>query len=94
MINKFFLDALTNKEIIAPIFDKSLHNGQGDRAGFKKFENVDILIFEGWFVGYRAVREEILVEFIKNYEYEAMKLAKFSNELLKSYEKAWNLLDL
>ncbi len=39
--------------IEVPIFDKSLHNGNGDRVGFEKWEFMpDFVIFEGWFIGF------------------------------------------
>lgn len=38
-----------------PRFDKSLHNGMGDRTTPECFENIDILLFEGWFVGARPI---------------------------------------
>ena len=38
--------------IYIPEFDKSLFKGEGDRVGFKCYNNMpDIVIFEGWFVG-------------------------------------------
>jgi len=41
-----------------PRFDKALHGGQGDRVGFKTVEGVDIVIFEGWFLGAQPVEPE------------------------------------
>ncbi|MGQ9870339.1 glycerate kinase [Leptodesmis sp.] len=38
-----------------PRFDKSLHNGMGDRTTPDIVETVDIVLFEGWFVGCRPV---------------------------------------
>lgn len=41
-----------------PIFDKSLNNGQGDRSGFSEYlttQDVDVVIFEGWFNGLLAL---------------------------------------
>lgn len=67
-----------------PIFDKSLHKGQGDRAGFKTIENldtIDMCIFEGWYTGLNSVSEDKLP--VKS------ELAKFSNEQLKGY-KGWD----
>lgn len=34
-----------------PRFDKSCHGGAGDRSGFEPVEPVDLVLFEGWFVG-------------------------------------------
>jgi D-glycerate 3-kinase len=41
--------------ILVPRFDKSAHQGAGDRAGFETVEAADIVLFEGWFVGARPV---------------------------------------
>ena len=42
-----------------PVFDKSLHNGDGDRLPEEEWRNVqgkiDILIFDGWCVGAQPV---------------------------------------
>lgn len=38
-----------------PRFDKSLHQGQGDRINPVPVQNIDILLFEGWFVGVRPI---------------------------------------
>jgi D-glycerate 3-kinase len=41
--------------IAIPRFDKSLHNGMGDRSQPELVQNIDIVLFEGWFVGVRPV---------------------------------------
>ncbi|CAK6695155.1 phosphoribulokinase [Synechococcus sp. BA-124 BA4] len=43
-----------------PRFDKRLLAGQGDRAGWRRFEAVDVLVLEGWLVGCRALGEAAL----------------------------------
>lgn len=41
-----------NHDLIAiPQFDKSLHHGMGDRVSPKLVQDIDIVLFEGWFVG-------------------------------------------
>lgn len=66
-----------------PVFDKSLHNGQGDRiASFEK-KKCDLLIFEGWFNGYRHI-ENLKPENINSKFYN-------SNNNLKNYEKYWDM---
>lgn len=42
-----------------PRFDKSLHDGMGDRIEPELVDNVDIVLFEGWFVGCRPVNPEV-----------------------------------
>lgn len=41
--------------IAIPRFDKSLHNGSGDRIAPEYIEGADIVLFEGWFVGARPI---------------------------------------
>ncbi|MCM1984594.1 glycerate kinase [Lyngbya confervoides] len=38
-----------------PRFDKSAHQGQGDRTASERVSGVDVLLFEGWFVGLRPL---------------------------------------
>lgn len=38
-----------------PRFDKSAYNGAGDRTTPEKVSNIDIVLFEGWFVGVRPI---------------------------------------
>lgn len=38
-----------------PRFDKSLHDGTGDRTTPEQVENIDITLFEGWFVGVQPI---------------------------------------
>jgi len=42
-----------------PRFDKSLHQGMGDRIAPEVVCDVDILLFEGWFVGVRPVDPQV-----------------------------------
>lgn len=71
-----------------PRFDKSLKGGEGDRATFEEFRNIDIVLFEGWFVGYRALNEsDVEGEGIEG------EFAKEVNKLLKDYECIWDLMD-
>jgi len=41
--------------ISIPRFDKSLHNGAGDRTMPEQVQNIDIILFEGWFVGVQPI---------------------------------------
>lgn len=41
--------------IAVPRFDKSLHDGSGDRIEPEFIQGIDILLFEGWFVGARPI---------------------------------------
>lgn len=41
--------------VALPRFDKSMHGGEGDRTAPEWVQDVDILLFEGWFLGARPV---------------------------------------
>lgn len=43
------------KSIAVPRFDKSAWGGAGDRAEPEMVENIDIVLFEGWFVGVHPI---------------------------------------
>jgi len=45
----------TNEPIWMPRFDKSLHGGMGDRISPIAISGIDVLLFEGWFVGIRPI---------------------------------------
>ena len=52
------------KETCIPSYDKSAYNGQGDRTSNQKWntvnskgeESIEVVIFEGWCVGFRALK--------------------------------------
>jgi D-glycerate 3-kinase len=66
LAEKFFAALLTGEDIAVPAFDKSKFNGEGDRVPDSEWERVaadppvDILIFEGWCVGFQALPDEEL----------------------------------
>lgn len=51
-------------DLLLPSFDKSQFNGEGDRvlrdrwARIKRNDPIDVLIFEGWCVGFQALSDE------------------------------------
>lgn len=45
----------SKKSISIPRFDKSLWRGKGDRIEPEIVETIDIVLFEGWFVGVRPI---------------------------------------
>jgi D-glycerate 3-kinase len=46
------------RPIAIPRFDKSLHGGSGDRIQPEFIHGVDVVLFEGWFVGLQPIPEE------------------------------------
>lgn len=89
-----FLAGKTGLEIL--IYDKSQHNGAGDRVGTTKLPiNTQCILLEGWMLGFQPVDESILK---KRLEY--INLAKLSikvtlqnlseiNDNLKEYVPIW-----
>ena len=80
--------------ITVPRFDKSLHSGNGDRTLPETIENIDIVLFEGWFVGVRPIDSAafntpplpIITEADKAF-------ARDMNDLLHDYLPLWQRLD-
>ncbi len=81
-------------DISLPRFDKSLHNGAGDRIKPEVIPQPDILLFEGWFVGVKPIAER----FFANppapiITPEDQQFAVDCNRRLRSYEPLWTKLD-
>lgn len=74
------------KEILLPRYDKSLHFGRGDRAPESAWPSVstpiDVVLFEGWMLGFRPVGEEAAAAVSPH-------LPAVDN-FLKEYEGAWD----
>lgn len=80
--------------IFIPRFDKSLYGGDGDRIEPEKVEKIDILIFEGWFVGVRPIAAEAFDS--PPYPIvtpEDKQFARDINERLRDYLPLWERLD-
>ncbi|KAG0702876.1 P-loop containing nucleoside triphosphate hydrolase protein [Suillus ampliporus] len=98
-------DAQTTVDI--PFFDKSLFNGQGDRASHGETVTgpVDVVVLEGWCVGFFPTSEELVEERWKEpvptLEPNAFDMKTFVsvddvlvvNEQLKRYVEWWKALD-
>lgn len=84
----------SNQPVAIPRFDKSLHNGNGDRIEPQLIDNVEIIFFEGWFVGAIPVDENVFLNppfpIITS---EDIKFAQDINEQLKQYLPLWQRLD-
>ncbi|KAG6837077.1 hypothetical protein H0H93_015345 [Arthromyces matolae] len=94
-------------DVELPSFDKSLFNGEGDRlpSGIIIDKPVDVVILEGWCVGFYPIStEELSARWNGVWREEAMKLhlpdlvSKFDlervNESLRSYTELWSFFDL
>ncbi|MBE9221513.1 glycerate kinase [Cyanobacterium stanieri LEGE 03274] len=101
---------LESRPVAIPRFDKSLHNGKGDRTlssyngnmalpnttllNNQISHNIDVIFFEGWFVGVQPIDEN---EF-NNPPHPIIspadkKFARDCNQRLKEYLPLWKLID-
>jgi D-glycerate 3-kinase len=78
-----------------PRFDKSLHGGEGDRVAPEWVQGIDIVLFEGWFLGARPVSPQRFDQPLPPpIESEAdRQFARDMNQQLQTYLPLWELLD-
>ncbi|MGK7898985.1 MAG: glycerate kinase [Xenococcus sp. (in: cyanobacteria)] len=82
------------EQILIPRFDKSAHNGEGDRGKPEAITQADIVLFEGWFVGVRPIEETIFDNPLPPItSKQDIRFAKDNNERLKAYVPLWEKLD-
>ncbi len=97
-------------DLLLPRYDKAAYNGQGDRyppttwpkVSHKNNKHVDIVIFEGWCVGFKPLRSADLARSYKINStnrlltYSSLKLSDllFINDKLRSYQQLWEYFDL
>jgi len=85
---------ITGQSIAIPRFDKSLHNGMGDRIQPELVQNIDIVLFEGWFVGVRPVDATVLAAPLAPTVTESDRtFAQACNQRLHDYLPLWERLD-
>jgi D-glycerate 3-kinase len=90
------LDEDFTAQISLPRFDKSFHNGEGDRTEPEIIDKPDILLLEGWFVGVQPIDIEkalfnncpppIVTEADRQF-------AIANNQRLQAYVPLWSKLD-
>jgi D-glycerate 3-kinase len=90
------LDAIRNSQnlVTIPRFDKSAHRGAGDRTTPEIVTNIDILLFEGWFVGVNPIEPAVFDTApppIITAEHKIF--ARDMNQQLGSYLQLWERLD-
>lgn len=80
--------------VALPRFDKSLHQGQGDRISPDLIPGADIVLFEGWFVGLRPIDPAAFDDAPPPIVTAADRaFARDCNTRLADYLPLWNLLD-
>ena len=83
-----------NGELNVPVFDKSLRNGLGDRSHWR-FDNPDLVILEGWFLGIEPCSIAINDQHIQSAALssnESSYSLKIQNKL-NEYLDVWSLID-
>ena len=109
-----FSDLREGRETRIPKYDKSAYHGQGDRVSAEKWDMVntnesaktEVVIFEGWCVGFRALPQEELQRkwqdackkrdsgtYQGRLGWVKLEDVKFVNENLRSYDELTNQLD-
>jgi D-glycerate 3-kinase len=86
------------KNIEIPRFDKSAWKGAGDRAAPEIIASVDIVLFEGWFVGVEPIADRQLNEFLADAPFPIVtesdrQFARDMNAQLHDYVPLWQRLD-
>ena len=77
-----------------PQFDKSLHQGQGDRITPIEIHQADVILFEGWFVGVRPIAPLLLENAPPPVVTEADRdFARDMNCNLHAYLPLWEQID-
>ncbi|WP_372478105.1 glycerate kinase [Nostoc mirabile] len=80
--------------VMVPRFDKSAFGGAGDRTTSEMVTNVDIVLFEGWFVGVRPINANIFdtapPPIVTD---EDRAFARDMNHRLHDYLRLWERLD-
>lgn len=81
--------------ILVPRFDKSAWKGAGDRTTPEQVEGIDVVLFEGWFVGVRPIEPSVFeASTPPPIQTTADRLfARQMNEQLKPYLLLWEQLD-
>lgn len=87
--------ARPGETVLLPRFDKSLHGGEGDRTTPEPVRDVDILLFEGWFLGVRPLEPQRFDQGLPHpIETEAdCQFARDMNQRLQDYLPLWERLD-
>ncbi|KAF9978861.1 hypothetical protein BGZ73_008862 [Actinomortierella ambigua] len=67
--NRLYKEKQQRVKVAVPSYDKSLHAGRGDQAPRSQWQLIqgpfDVVLFEGWSLGFKAVDHERLVQLYK-----------------------------
>lgn len=80
--------------VMVPRFDKSAYNGAGDRTTPEMVTNIDIVLFEGWFVGVKPINPDVFDTAPPPIlTVEDRVFAREMNQQLQNYLPLWAKLD-
>ncbi len=82
-----------NFPVAIPQFDKSLHQGSGDRIQSIEVSKADIVLFEGWFVGVHPIDPQVFDAAPLPITPADRPFAEKINRLLQDYLPLWDQLD-
>ncbi|MDX2096495.1 MAG: glycerate kinase [Leptolyngbyaceae cyanobacterium bins.59] len=83
-----------NTPVSVPRFDKSAHQGQGDRTQSETVQDIQVVLFEGWFVGMRPIDPHCFDDPPDPITTEADRtFARDMNDRLREYLPLWDCLD-
>lgn len=92
-------------EVVLPVFDKSLFDGEGDRAAQGQVVRgpLDVVVLEGWCIGFYPVRREVveerwyqLVPGLDDFDMQSfvsLEDVLEVNDLLRAYVEWWQTFD-
>jgi D-glycerate 3-kinase len=84
----------SQKLVSVPRFDKSAHNGMGDRTTPDIVSDIDIVLFEGWFVGVHPIAPQAFDQPPDPINtYTDREFARDMNRQLSNYLPLWQRLD-
>lgn len=81
--------------VSVPRFDKSAYLGIGDRSEPEQVENIDLVLFEGWFVGVRPI-DPVVFDCTTPAPINTLSDRAFARDLnqkLRDYLPLWDCLD-
>ncbi|MEB3357008.1 MAG: glycerate kinase [Synechococcales bacterium] len=86
--------AAPNEPVQVPRFDKSLHQGSGDRTTPETVQGVGVVLFEGWFVGARPIDPQRFDQAPSPIDTDADRaFAREINQRLQAYLPLWDQMD-
>ena len=68
LLKKCLISFKKKKQVTVPVFDKALFKGKGGRTGFRILPTSDILVIEGWMMGFINPKEKIFSSELEEYK--------------------------